>query len=70
MYDGRLGRRWNVDPKPSEAVSVYTCFMNNPIWVLDLKGDTTEYYDDKTGDYLGTINDNLRYGIRNDFKKK
>jgi hypothetical protein len=39
-YDSRLGRRWNVDPKPSPSISVYTCFANNPILFTDVNGDT------------------------------
>jgi YD repeat-containing protein len=39
-YDSRLGRRWNVDPKPSYSVSGYATNMNNPIWLSDPLGDT------------------------------
>jgi hypothetical protein len=40
MYDSRLGRRWNLDPKPDHSVSQYACFMNSPILFNDLLGDT------------------------------
>ncbi len=40
QYDSRLGRRWNVDPKPNISLSPYSCFANNPIVYCDLKGDT------------------------------
>jgi hypothetical protein len=40
-YDARLGRRWNVDPKPMASISVYVCFVNNPIWFNDIKGDSS-----------------------------
>jgi len=30
-YDSRLGRRWNMDPKPNVSISNYACFANNPI---------------------------------------
>ena len=40
MYDGKLGRRWNVDPKPNISISVYACFGNNPILFQDIFGDT------------------------------
>ncbi|MCO5253546.1 MAG: hypothetical protein M9892_04170 [Bacteroidetes bacterium] len=43
MYDSRLGRRWNNDPKPNPSVSVYACFGNNPIWFTDVAGDTTVF---------------------------
>ena len=39
-YDGRTGRRWNLDPKPTVAISNYACFANNPIWFTDVAGDT------------------------------
>ncbi|MFA9212440.1 MAG: hypothetical protein ACEQSR_01150 [Candidatus Methylacidiphilales bacterium] len=39
-YDSRLGRRWNVDPKPITGLSLYACFANNPIWLSDINGDT------------------------------
>jgi hypothetical protein len=38
-YDSRIGRRWNVDPKPLVGVSEYACFGNNPISNEDVKGD-------------------------------
>jgi len=38
-YDARLGRRWNQDPKPFVAVSSYSCFLNNPVFFTDEKGD-------------------------------
>jgi RHS repeat-associated protein len=39
QYDSRLGRRWNLDPKPQIMISDYACFGNNPINFIDLKGD-------------------------------
>ncbi len=38
-YDTRLGRRWNIDPKPSVSLSNYNCFADNPIWYSDVLGD-------------------------------
>jgi RHS repeat-associated protein len=38
-YESRIGRRWNIDPKPNEAVSPYNCFNGNPIIQADPKGD-------------------------------
>jgi hypothetical protein len=55
QYDTRLGRRWNIDPRSIDDASVYSCFLNSPIYFVDLTGDTTNYYDSKTGDYLGTV---------------
>jgi hypothetical protein len=39
-YDTRLGRRWNVDPKPNVSFSAFACFQNNPILYSDILGDT------------------------------
>lgn len=44
MYDGRLGRRWNVDPVDQISISNYATFANNPIKVIDVKGDSTSNY--------------------------
>ncbi len=38
--DTRLGRRWNLDPKPNLSVSQYAVFGNNPIWQSDFALDT------------------------------
>ncbi|MDZ4668720.1 MAG: hypothetical protein SGJ00_12690 [bacterium] len=40
-YDGRLGRRWNVDSKPVPSVSVYAVLNNNPIWFTGILGDSS-----------------------------
>ncbi len=40
QYDSRLGRRWNVDPVFKEYESPYACFAGNPVWFVDVKGDT------------------------------
>jgi hypothetical protein len=42
-YDGRLGRRWNLDPKPNIALSGYSVLENNPIVKLDVEGDTVSF---------------------------
>ena len=39
-YDTRLGRRWNLDPEPQIRVSDYACFGNNPIFYIDVNGNT------------------------------
>jgi len=54
-YDSRIVRRWNVDPKPNVSESGYATFGNNPIWFVDVKGDTIELvigkpYTDATGE--------------------
>jgi hypothetical protein len=39
-YDSRIGRRWNVDPKPIEEISPYSTFSNSPMLFNDVHGDT------------------------------
>ena len=39
-YDTRLGRRWNLDPKPDISKSSYSTFGNNPVIHSDILGDT------------------------------
>lgn len=39
-YDPRVGRRWNLDPKPSVGISQYSAFNNNPVLTIDPLGDT------------------------------
>ncbi|OJX57979.1 MAG: hypothetical protein BGO89_06155 [Candidatus Kapaibacterium thiocyanatum] len=43
-YDTRLGRRWNLDPRPVVGVSDYAAFADNPILFSDPKGDTVWGY--------------------------
>ena len=40
-YDSRIGRRWNIDPKPNLSISPYSAFEDNPIWHNDIRGDST-----------------------------
>jgi len=68
MYDTRLGRRWNVDPKPDASVSSYACFRNNPIWLNDVLGDsawkiTNKWNDDYITKYNAFVGERgARYG--------
>jgi hypothetical protein len=39
QYDSRLGRRWNLDPKPTIGISDYAVNGNNPIIFIDPLGD-------------------------------
>ena len=49
-YDTRLGRRWNLDPKPNISISQYATFANNPIGLADINGDTVKImYKDAEG---------------------
>jgi len=45
-YDARLGRRWNVDPKPNAALSNYAVLNGNPILYSDPLGDTIRIKED------------------------
>jgi len=40
-YDPRIGRRWNLDPRPVTSISEYAVLGNNPIAFMDPLGDTT-----------------------------
>ncbi len=54
-YDPRIGRRWNIDPKPNISLSPYNCFAGNPIRFSDKYGDSVilgNLYDkDGNGNY-------------------
>ena len=39
-YDSRIGRRWNIDPKPNISQSPYSTFGNTPTLNIDAFGDT------------------------------
>ena len=43
-YDPRIGRRWNLDPKPITGLSEYSAFNNNPISIDDPLGDTVKIF--------------------------
>ncbi|MFW5804541.1 MAG: hypothetical protein ACOCWG_04865, partial [bacterium] len=58
MYDSRLGRRWNVDPKPNPSFSDYATFAGNPIFYRDPMGDTVEV---KYGGFLCIGRKTARY---------
>jgi RHS repeat-associated protein len=53
QYDPRLGRRFNIDPKPNPTISVYACFANNPIVFTDPNGDTVKYNSLRDRVYVG-----------------
>jgi len=38
VYDGKLGRRWNVDPVVKFYESPFSCFGNNPLIAADVFG--------------------------------
>ena len=41
-YDARLGRRWNLDPKPTTWECPYSTFGGNPILNIDPLGDVVQ----------------------------
>jgi hypothetical protein len=45
QYDGRLGRRWNVDPVIKPSLSSFSTFANNPIKFRDILGADTIFDD-------------------------
>ena len=49
-YDSRLGRRWNIDPKPFGWLSGYATFRNNPVYINDKKGDIITIANSITGE--------------------
>jgi len=40
QYDARIGRRFNLDPKPNISISPYSSFEGNPIMYSDVLGDS------------------------------
>ncbi|TAD94696.1 MAG: hypothetical protein EAZ97_16525, partial [Bacteroidetes bacterium] len=49
-YDGRIGRRWNIDPVVKVWESGYACFFNCPILFNDPSGDIPPkaFYDSRS----------------------
>ena len=45
--DLRLGRRWNLDPKPQLSISDFAVNGNSPLWVMDPLGDDWFKYQKK-----------------------
>ena len=58
-YDGRLGRRWNMDPILKPMISPYCTFNNNPINRIDPNGD--DDYFDSEGNFLTHTNTQYNY---------
>jgi hypothetical protein len=64
-YDTRLGKRWNIDPKPITGISDYACFTNNPILFPDPNGDIVKYdkFRDRVNVFFGKL-------FNKEFRKK
>ena len=58
-YDGRLGRRWNLDPVFKPMKSSYCTYSNNPIDRIDINGDDDFF--DLEGNFLFHTNTELNY---------
>ncbi|MCR5496807.1 MAG: hypothetical protein K6F48_03115, partial [Paludibacteraceae bacterium] len=57
-YDGRLGRRWNLDPITKEYESSYSVLGNSPIYAIDIAGADSTLFGEN-GEILCKIsNDN------------
>src|SRR5690606_27472100 len=63
MYESRLGRRWNIDPKPNVSISGYATFANNPVVFADLYGDTVKFASDKAKE----VYNNYKSEVQNRF---
>lgn len=61
QYDARLGRRWNLDPKPKLSESPYATFAGNPILYVDHLGDTARVAWSETDAGGATINKKASY---------
>jgi RHS repeat-associated protein len=59
-YDSRIGRRWNVDPKPMSSVSPFACFANNPILFVDNLGDTIHDATGSVEKYKAQVKENIK----------
>ena len=62
QFDGRIGRRWNIDPILREWEGHYTCLRSNPILWVDPNGDdpSTQVEENNDGTYTvvgGNSND-------------
>lgn len=68
-YDSRIARRWNIDPKLSAFNSSYTCFENNPIFLIDPNGDKVRNGDELLAEKKRK-NQKLREDYLNDLKTR
>lgn len=57
-YDGRLGRRWNLDLITKEYESNYSVFGNSPIYAIDVNGADSTLFDDYGLELCRISNDN------------
>jgi len=57
QYDTRLGRRFNVDPIVKHWESSYSCFSGNPIFYVDIDGNTASKHTDEEGNIIAEYDD-------------
>ena len=70
QYDARLGRRWNLDPKPNPSISQYVTFANNPIWFSDPFGDTVKFVSNVDEQFVNNLLDKESDMYSRKFAKK
>ena len=68
-YDGRLGRRWNLDPVNQIKISNYATFKNNPVYYVDIKGDKWAPGHEKMAEKLSTHYEERETAYKKTYKK-
>ncbi len=69
QYDSRLGRRWNTDPVVNHSMSPYASLGNNPIFYVDLLGDSIVKFTVNESNYIhGTKDLYVDHTIIDDIK--
>jgi hypothetical protein len=65
-YDTRLGRRWNLDPKPQISISDYSVVGNNPLINTDVLGDKYKVETKTKNGKLTEVNISAKVYIKGD----
>jgi len=64
MYDGKLGRRWNVDPVDQINRSNYSVNADNPLNNIDIKGDIFGSGKEYVETYRKNLNDRTDESVK------